>query len=50
MTSRINKDQTDENDPRLSTANNIYEQLGGNLYKLYKQILHDVKGQEIILR
>lgn len=43
MTSRINKDQTDENDPRLSIANTLYEQLGDNLYRVYKQVVHDVE-------
>ncbi len=43
MNSKINKEQTDENDLHLSATNNLYEQLGKNLYSRYKQVIQDVE-------
>lgn len=42
MKSKINKEQTDEND-HLSTTDNLYEQLGKDLHSLYKQVIQDVE-------
>jgi pyruvate kinase len=39
----INKEHIDENDLHLSITNNPYEQLGNNLYDIYKQVIQEVE-------